>query len=124
MPKPARSEHPRPKTEEHHIDDLRRMLFGRPSTQSSDLKHAVEGWQRQPAGRLVGALWAGRDGRIPKGVLMADQLVLLLTGKILHPVPEQEIVLHSVEFDTRADIVLELALEFPGDLPSRRPRRS
>ena len=92
------------------------MLFGSPGTQSSDLKHAIEGWQRQPAGRLVRAPWAGRDRRIPKGVLVADQLVLLLTGEILHPVPEQEIVLHSVEFDARADIVLELALEFPADL--------
>jgi hypothetical protein len=53
---------------------------------------------------------------------MVHQLVLLLPGKVLHPLPQQKIVLHSVEFDTRADILFELALEIAGDLPIKKAK--
>ena len=73
--------------------------------------------QHQPACGLVGALWASRNGSLPQLVLVVHQLVLLLTGKVLYPLPQQKIVLHPVEFDTCADIVFELALKLSGGLP-------
>ena len=55
-------------------------------------------------------------GRIPKVFFELEQLVLLLAGKVLHLLPQQEIVLHAIQINTRADIVLELTLEVAGDV--------